>query len=926
MCTGHYDEECAAADMSGASTASATACAAVHRHGTTDTACSYNTATCVVTVAGVDTDTSACAAVTGTDLDDSVACHAVRTAADATVAACTYTADTCTATHEPFCAAADLTGDETAARASCYATRDGSTATCTGTPDAQALACPSDNQACNCDATTAWLAADSLGRTDPNVCGAGSNTAGCVHNPGNVADCDYFAFGTMLMSADSAAVRVGVPLTTAAIDAGSSNIQTRGAVQAGTVTATTTVTSPRVEATVHVQTPLLLGGAADPNTIAVGGDSAFTLKRADATSGAGTDFIIQGQQGATTSDNGGDLVIKPGAKTGSGTEGSVIMSDSAGTAVVTVSATGVTVAQPLTAQAVSSTSTLTTTGTVTANAVTVAGKTEATTLVATTSLATPSIVPTANRLDMGGDDAFVISKPEHSDGLCTVPAGLPTADYANLHGVTATCAATDTDACALHNLQAACEDSTDTLACTWTGSACEATDLAACAAVAVEATEATGDGTHKCTYNNVVTFPTELETYIANNAATISTRHGCELFDVVSTAAAADRPRQANLVNTWSAPAPPASTCSAFTTQDDCEAGSAGSARGCGFSATCTGTATTAVGGTTDCPTIFAASITADIAAGNHPDRSPGACPAGCTHAPDCAPTSCVVTTTGVGVSYEDACRAFPGFTFREQSGTNKCFDFSNTGGADQSGFVLHQTACTTTHTGRAWADGAGTDLVLQGQAAGGAVDAAGGSVVLKPGAAASGGSEGSVQFQDSDGGVIMDVSKDASGTGTVLIQSGKSLSVEGTLESAGIYVAEPAASVVDINAHGDAISGPKVLDANGNLQYAPVTREFIVLKCDNGNADMRDVLNPVFPTGTNGQIVHVINVGEDYCQMQRGGPSQANFDARFRLIGNANKICLKSSADGGGIISFMYYYANGVGGWQQLTTGPTEC
>jgi len=59
---------------------------------------------------------------------------------------------------------------------------------------------------------------------------------------------------------------------------------------------------------------------------------------------------------------------------------------------------------------------------------------------------------------------------------------------------------------------------------------------------------------------------------------------------------------------------------------------------------------------------------------------------------------------------------------------------------------------------------------------------------------------------------------------------------------------------------------------------------------------------------------------------MQRGGPSQADFDAKFRLIGDTNKICLKSSADGGGIISFMYYYAAGVGGWQQLTSAPTEC
>merc|ERR1711871_940240 len=282
-----------------------------------------------------------------------------------------------------------------------------------------------------------------------------------------------------------------------AIDAGSSDIVTRGSVEAGSVTASTTVTSPRGQATTHVKTPLLLGVDSAPDTIAVGGDSAFTLKRVDATAaqGDGTDFIIQGQEAGTDSTNGGDLVLKPGAAGAvSGAEGSIVFADAAGTAVVTVESAGVTVAQPLTAQAVSSTSTLTTTGTVTANAVTVAGRTQAETLVAQTSLTTPSIQSTTDRLDMGGDAAFVLSKPEHSDGQCTVPAGLSSDLYASIHGVTETCTATDKASCEALGTLEACEDSSDNLACTWDGSTCAAPDLTACANVAVEATQATCEG------------------------------------------------------------------------------------------------------------------------------------------------------------------------------------------------------------------------------------------------------------------------------------------------------------------------------------------------------------------------------------------------------------------------------------------------
>jgi hypothetical protein len=405
----------------------------------------------------------------------------------------------------------------------------------------------------------------------------------------------------------------------------------------------------------------------------------------------------------------------------------------------------------------------------------------------------------------------------------------------------------------------------------------------------VEATEATctgtalADGGGGCTYNNVVDFSSAMVTHLTTTD-NVGSRHACELYDVTDSTAGTV---QANTANTWVASgtgtwSADLTACNLITDETDCING--GDTNGCG-------------------------DWDASRAAG---DR--------------CRPYQCRVTG-GTGVSYQTACTDLTGFTHRVQDGTAKCFDFVNGGGADTTGYMTEAEVCQMQNTGRTWTDGGGTDLVIKGQDAGGSdvSSGAGGDVVLRPGSPSSGGAAGAVEFQDASGNVVMEVSA-ASGSGQVHVPAGKSLNVEGTLESAGTYVAEPASSAVSIQAHGDAISGAKVSNNVGTLVYADLTKEFVVLNCDNLNADMRDVLNPVFPRGTNGQIVHVINTGEDYCQMQRGGPSQADFDAKFRLIGDTNKICLKSSADGGGIISFMYYYAAGVGGWQQLTSAPTEC
>lgn len=286
------------------------------------------------------------------------------------------------------------------------------------------------------------------------------------------------------------------------------------------------------------------------------------------------------------------------------------------------------------------------------------------------------------------------------------------------------------------------------------------------------------------------------------------------------------------------------------------------------------------------------------------------------------------------GQTYAQRCAVFqagvPGYYFVSASdssdGVERCYDFGG-------GYVSVVRACQEAPTGLTWDDspGAGTPLVIQGQQAGGsnctdaggnAVGCNGGDVILRPGAASINGQEGSIKLRNSAGADVVSISGS-----TMQVQAGMTLGVSGTFESVGKYIAEPSSATVAIVNHGDAISGSQILNAGtGALEYAPITKEFIVLNCDDGSANMRDVINPVFPPGSNGQVVHVVNIGEDYCQMQRGGPSQAPSNAKFKTINNADRACLKSSADGGGIMTFIYYFANGVGGWQQMTAAPTVC
>eukprot|EP01052_Picozoa_sp_SAG31_P062562 SAG31_NODE_21535_length_547_cov_0.685268_2_plen_93_part_01 len=91
------------------------------------------------------------------------------------------------------------------------------------------------------------------------------------------------------------------------------------------------------------------------------------MTRPESTSGAGTDFLIEGQDGYGNGAVGGNVVIRPGAgnRTG-GTEGLVILADADGQPVVTVSQTLVTIDQPMIASGIDAVSSnITTSGDVT---------------------------------------------------------------------------------------------------------------------------------------------------------------------------------------------------------------------------------------------------------------------------------------------------------------------------------------------------------------------------------------------------------------------------------------------------------------------------------------------------------------------------------------------------------------------------------
>ena len=77
-------------------------------------------------------------------------------------------------------------------------------------------------------------------------------------------------------------------------------------------------------------------GDALPGDLTVGGDTAFSLARPANAAGAGSGFVIKGQDAATDSDgDGGDITLTPGAGNGTGNPGAIAISDLTGAPATT---------------------------------------------------------------------------------------------------------------------------------------------------------------------------------------------------------------------------------------------------------------------------------------------------------------------------------------------------------------------------------------------------------------------------------------------------------------------------------------------------------------------------------------------------------------------------------------------------------------
>merc|ERR1712100_436830 len=120
-------------------------------------------------------------------------------------------------------------------------------------------------------------------------------------------------------------------------------------------------------ATASLTTPKMLS---PDNEIEIGSNNVFTIKRSRNTVGAGTDFIIAGQDSSATGTNGGDIKFVPGTGV---TDGDVII-EAQGEAKLTVSGSAATIALPMyTANVDAGSYAITTTGTVTGGTVSATG-------------------------------------------------------------------------------------------------------------------------------------------------------------------------------------------------------------------------------------------------------------------------------------------------------------------------------------------------------------------------------------------------------------------------------------------------------------------------------------------------------------------------------------------------------------------------
>ena len=188
---------------------------------------------------------------------------------------------------------------------------------------------------------------------------------------------------------------------------------------------------------------------------------------------------------------------------------------------------------------------------------------------------------------------------------------------------------------------------------------------------------------------------------------------------------------------------------------------------------------------------------------------------------------------------------------------------------------------------------GPAVDFRIQGQSAnaGDDIGVDAGHVVLRPGAK-SGGSEavtGVISVQSAGGSSAM---LDAVSSG-LRVPVGSSLRTVDTLKVPGSRVAKPPATT--------AVSDDSTVIA--------LTTELVLLDCDDHDSARNEVFAPTFAAGVDGQVVRMVNVGEDVCVFKGPEPLTNVANNNFRLLaGNQaqNQAFLPTS---GTPVSFMYYH-----------------
>ena len=804
------------------------------------------------------------------------------------------------------------------------------------------------------------------------------------------------ADGEVKLTISGTQATIDVPMVTANIDAQNNAITTTGTISGGTLAATGTFTAPSLTAATGVTSPLLLGvDVSGTDVIDMGDDDPFMLRRTERAAGSGTAFIFAGQSGATDY-NGGDLSIRPGAAGANGgaspVDGNVVLTDVNGTAVVTVGAALVQVAQPMVTQSIDAgSSDVTTTGTITAAAITASAFT------VTSAIAISALLSSSDTLTLGGDTVFGLSRPEHtsSNGESFTVIGQSGAFTAATAGTAtgSTFAANDfssaneflivvVDGGAAENVTITtnCDSATNCAAglsslitgatVSQGGGVMTITSDSTGASSSVAITSSDSDSNALALFGSVTEVGGAAATGFAGGDVLLrpGARGSGGSADGSVVLAGADGVAVVSVNDAGVVVAQPMTTASI-------DAGSAtiettGQVLGADMAATVSITAPSVVASTSlTTPLMLGSSgvlrfgedtaftIARPVASsgagsdfslvgqtGASNENGGDLVLKGGTRGGSSADDGNVVLTDAAGTPIMRVGSAVSGVQIDSpiSVGTITSTSTITTSGT----LVVGTLSATTTVTAGtvvgtnsittpaiisenntvafggdaefvvskpAHTSGNGSSLVFQGQNAASGGDFNGGNLELRGGQLSGSGTEGSVVLADAAGAAVMSFSGTAA-----TVATGKTLTVEGPMYQKGKRVSTPPTS--------DEITANYQITAHGDL--VTIDRELIVLRCDNQNADMRESLNPAFAPGINGQIVHVINIGEDYCQMQRNGPSQADGTAKFKLINNANRLCLKSTADGGGPITFFYYWdeANGSGGWQQMTPGPTSC